>query len=395
MSQPFSKTIEDDFIDEEDIIAKFQYLENVTERYPYRPLSNSAAYSFSDRVGNAMTKLPEEHKRAALALFANTIYIPDPILDEAWREATYSIRKKLNGKSTVNFLDSLYLAVDNDGLINIFSGVANIEGREDHNLNPGFNSVSGIINELFTLIESKKQSPDLQKIITMMKKKNWIILSDNSISGGSLASDIKKLMKIRSILYPKGETAPFLQKDTQPPQIYAVVQLITEQALLTLDEVLPKTNIAYGLEFDEGMRISSGRCSLFNKDSTREAVRKLCEWFGNNFFLDQHNPNFRARIREHVQKGGQDNYAFGWKNCGYTIVTQNNALSNSVPVIYHRPPSVEGVSSDENRGAAYEPPFPRIESRIYHEISPDSSRLGIIEEWKNIDYLQTCLYRNK
>ena len=105
MWQTFRKIIEDDFIDEEDIIAKNQYLENITIRYPYIPWGNQINL-FSSRVAYAIQRLPEEHRKAALVLFANIIYLPKPILDEAWREVAFSLDRIFLGRSSLNFFRS-------------------------------------------------------------------------------------------------------------------------------------------------------------------------------------------------------------------------------------------------------------------------------------------------
>lgn len=395
MWRTFRSVIEDDFIDEEDIIAKVQYLENLTSRHQY-VLWGDHANPFSSRVTSAIQKLPEEHRKAALALFANIIYIPKPILDEAWREVAFSLEKLYVKGYSLHFSDNFYFSVDNPGLVTNFSHIAGLKGREDHDVNPGFSTVSDIIERLYNLTEKKDRNADIRDIILLMKKKNWVILSDNSISGGSLASDIKKLSRIKSILFPAGLTPPFLKDQTNftPPESYVAIQIVTEQALSELDEIISTDKIAYGIKFDDSVRITSDKCKLFRSTETLKSVRKLCEWFGDRYFLNQYNPDFVRRLEIHVNNGGKENYAYGWKDCGYTIVTQDNAVSNSIPIIYHTPPKRDGIGLNDEQWEGYVPPFPRVESRVSHTTSKDKDKLSELELWNNVNFIRKLIYEN-
>lgn len=393
MWRTFRSVIEDDFIDEEDIIAKIQYLENQTSRHQYLLWGNHAN-PFSARVTSAIQALPEEHRKAALALFANIVYVPKPILDEAWREVAFTLEKLYVNGYSPDFRDSFYFAVDNPGLVTNFSHIAGLKGREDHDVNPGFNSVSDIIDRLYNLVEKRYESADIKDIIILMKKKNWVILSDNSISGGSLISDVKKLLRIKSILFPSGLIPLYAKTLTtfSPPELFVGVQIITEQAFSELDEIIPANKVAYGLKFDDTVRISSDKCKLFRSEETLKSVRNLCEWFGNKYFLNQTDLNFRKRIEIHVNNGGKENYAYGWKDCGYTIVTQDNALSNSVPIIYYTPPMK--LDSENEQIEGYIPPFSRVESRVSHTTSQDKDKLREVEQWINANFIRRLIYGN-
>lgn len=388
MWQTFRNIIEDDFIDEEDIVAKNQYLENITIRFPYIPWGNQINL-FSSRVAYAIQRLPEEHRKAALVLFANIVYLPKPILDEAWREVAFSLERIFKGKSSLNFSDTLYVSVDNPGLVTIFSHIANLRGREDHDINPGFNTISELIDRLYYWVSNKKRDDDISDILVFTKKKNWVILTDNAISGGSINSDIKKLIRIRAILFPPGLTSGFLA-----PEIFAAVQLITEQAVASINDGIPFESVAYGIKFDDGFRINSDKCRLFNREETLRAVRSLCEWFGNKYFINQTGLEFRKRLEVHIDKGGREDYAYGWRDCGYTIVTQENALSNSVPVICYSPLPQNNSSNDEQQ-YSYTSPFPRIESRISHKTSKDKDKLSELETWENTNFIREQIYGKK
>ena len=392
MWRTFRSVIEDDFIDEEDIIAKIQYLDTLTRHHQYI-LWEDNTNSISSRVTSAIQKLPEEHRKAALALFANIIYLPKPILDEAWREVAFSLERLYKQECTLHFFDTFYFSVDNPGLVTNFSHIAGLKGREDHDVNPGFTTISDIIDRLSNLIEKKNGDVDTKDIIILMNKKKWVILSDNSISGGSLVSDVKKLSKIKAILFPIGLTPPFIEASSKftPPEMYAATQITTEQALSSLNEIIPTDKIAYGIKFDDSVRVVSDKCKLFHKKETLNAVRKLCEWFGDRYFLNQLDPDYKRRIEVHVNSGGKENYAYGWKDCGYTIVTQDNALSNSVPIIYYNPPENE-ILLNKEQVDGYTPPFLRIESRVSHTTSKDKDKLSGLEKWDNVKYIRKLIY---
>ena len=386
----FVSMMEDDFLDEEDIIAKMQYLDRVTKRHPYKPWKDNSHF-FSSRVTAAIEILPDVHKKAGLALFANIIYLPDSILDEAWREVVFSLTKLLKNRSTIEFSDTFYTSVDNSELNN-FSQIARLDGREDHSLNPDFPTVSELITRLHNIANVKDSNPDISDIKTLMKKKNWVILTDNSISGGSLISDIKKLSKIKDILFPSGQVPSFVKynSDFTVPEIYAAIQITTEQALTSLKEVIPLDKVVYGIKFDDDVRVISDNCKLFHREETLKDVRKLCEWFGNQCFRNQYLAKYMKRIEINVSKGGKENYAYGWKDCGYTLVTQDNAISNSIPLINFDSESL----ANEHPMRKYDSPFLRVESRIFHTTSNDKEKLSKLDEWVNTHYIRMLVYPN-
>jgi hypothetical protein len=96
--------------------------------------------------------------------------------------------------------------------------------------------------------------------------------------------------------------------------------------------------------------------------------------------LSNKESSFVNRLQNHTRKGGQPNYAFGWRDCGYPIVAKLNSPSNS-PAILHFTPSTPFIT--ENGPVLYKPPFPRTESRITHVVSNDKSNLDLLEKPEN------------
>lgn len=66
---------------------------------------------------------------------------------------------------------------------------------------------------------------------------------------------------------------------------------------------------------------------------------------------------------------------------GYTIVTQDNCISNSVPLLSY--------ITENDSTLKYTPPFPRIESRVTHALPKDLDNISLLES--NLDSLKTRL----
>lgn len=368
----------DFFLDNEDIVAKLEHINEQTTRYPYQPWKGEAS-DYGQRVERALLEIPTEHHEAALALFSNIIYLPDALLDETWREIGFELETREGWVPETAFDHSLFMAVDDPGLVAKFGHVNGIKGREDRDKNPDFGTVSELIGQLKNSVVVWDQE-GLERLRLACSKKQWILLTDNAISGGSLKSDIEKLNQILDLLF-ENLTGQY----TERPSIFACAQIITEQALGEALRLLPAERIFYGLLFDERFRVNSDKCALFHKPATLDKVRRLCEWFGEKYFIQNLDDRFRMRIQIHQEKGGQRNYAYGWRDCDYTIVTQNNCLSNSVPVLYYLGNTPNGT---------YYPPLPRIESRESHVTSQDRGNLQTITEASSTDKLREAIWEN-
>ncbi len=378
----------DVFYDDEDIVAKIQYLQELTTKDPYVGWHGQAS-KYIRRVEAAIDNLPREYQDAALALFASVIYLPRDLLEEAWREIVFRLISVNNWSPQSGFRDSFFLAVDNAGLITSFSHVASLSGREDHDVNPGYGTVSELIDNMVAYVKGGFEQGAIIKDLALVKQKKWwILLTDNAISGGSARSDIEKLSDIKKILF--GDEVFDVQF---VPKTVLCAQLITEQAIKEIKEILPPTNILYGLLFDDRFRINSERCALYKEKNTLTKVRTFCEWFGNVFFVENPDERFRERLKTHIKKGGSANYAYGWRNSGYTIVTQENCLSNSVPPLYYTP-SLQ-ISEDQAEYLDYKPPFPRLESRETHQTSNDRENINFLMKPDNLKAIREGLRRNE
>ena len=112
--------LDDEFYDEEDIIAKLHHIQELTTRSHYIGWIGETP-DFIQRIEQAVTALPAKHQKAALALFANTTYLPRSLLDEAWREAAYELGARTGWSSTSGFRDAMFIGIDDGGLVTDFS----------------------------------------------------------------------------------------------------------------------------------------------------------------------------------------------------------------------------------------------------------------------------------
>ncbi|MHB8628709.1 MAG: phosphoribosyltransferase-like protein [Aggregatilineales bacterium] len=367
---------DDLFLDSEDIVARLEYINQQTGRNPYEGWKGQAT-NYGQRVERALLSIPLQHRQSALALFSSVIYLPDSLLNEAWREIAFELQVREGWTADAGFKDSFFLAVDDAGLVGDFGHMTGIEGREDRDKNPDFGTVSDLIAQLKIVLGLGQKDADvLYRLRVACSKNKWILLTDNAISGGSLKSDIEKLSIIIKTLFSK-------HIDGEYPRILVCAQIITDQALEDVGQTLPSEQIYYGMRFDETFRVTSDKCALFHNTDSLTGVRDLCEWFGDTYFVQHLDDNFRKRLEIHKGKGGKHNYAYGWRDCGYTIVTKTNCLSNSIPVLYYPGNSQNGV---------YNPPFPRTESRETHVTSHDREDLKMLTEPENAATIREAIF---
>ena len=359
------------FLDDEDLIQKMQTVHELERRNRYAPIALETTYF--ERVNIALQEIPKEHKDAALAVFANVVYLTKEMLSEtmsmlASESADWCIKKAIDLKLDVHFF-----AVDHPGLVDDLFEVGapyRWHARQDRIAQRYFRHISSLLDGLLELPHVGKERKKL--IREVFQKKAWLVLSDNCLSGGSVKSDVERLYRVRELMV-----------DDVFPEILILVQVITEQAFKNLVSMqYPRKNIFYGLWFDNGFKINHEDCALFNKRETLEAVRNLCEWFGKEHFSID-NPNraelepIRNTLKKHREKDGHQNFAYGWRDSGYTIVAYKNCPTNSVPLLWF-PVITDNVES--RRTGLYVPPFPRNHSRFEQTTSEDAIKLKRIEE---------------
>lgn len=342
----------------EDIVAKIQIVDELEKGYRHTP-----HFPYWSRVQKALEAIPEEHKEAAISVFANVVYLPDKLIDEIMLNLTHDTAEWCKSHGIRVPHDVHFFAVDHPFLVEEFYRIGDWSGRLDQIPQRFVNLVSELLQKVEDLPSSNMENKALTRGV--FQKKVWVIVTDNALSGGSLKSDIEKLQKLQILL------------GRNSVEIVVCAQVITEQATKAIESLPRKIkNIFYGLRFDNRFRVNNDECKIFNELKTIEAVRRLCEWFGQKYFSKEKitGTAFEKTLKKHTRMGGHHNFAYGWLDGGYTIVAEKNCPSNSIPTLWY-PDTTEELSFE-----SYRPPFRRGPSRPEQKTAEDTKRLGRIEQ---------------
>jgi len=318
------------FLDEEDIVAKLHFLEQMEARWPYAPAKGLA---LAERVRQSLAQLPDEYRRFALAAFANVIYLPDALLRESWSYLATEVARARGLTSADLIEQSHLLEVDPSGLIPSFLHENKIHGRLDTDRFSRLKSVDEVASTL-KLIALSEQSEEgaIQQIRLAFSKRYWLVLSDNVLSATSISSDLARCTRLIEAYADLGR-----------PEIVPMVQVLTSEAERILG---PHWHPYFAVRLDDRARIvpDNKMCSLVNSSATLEGIVGLSNWLADQQWFARDDRMLRT-----IEKSG-DRMAHGFKNGGWTIVTPN-CPTNSLPILWY-----------ECQGH-YEGPFPRIMSR--------------------------------
>lgn len=341
------------FIDREEIVSKLQLLALLERSDPY-PISGIGNIPLMDRIERSLRYIPPEHRNGALALFANTIYLP--------RKFSLSVLMYLFTQTLRDFdcskeefvKDALFLEVDPTGIVNDFLRCNEIHGRLDKDKFPRTQQIAS-----FALLANRERAGNLFKdadgnplengVCGWLDKKYWVILSDNVLSGTSMKSDIERIVKLAT---DTGKT----------PHLVLLMRVLTAraqegiQSLLSMLYDSERVTLKAGLLLDDRFVINDcdktdRTCGLFNDSGTYKAVLKACEWLAGTkeYKEDKKLLDHKERSRKECPN---DDLRYGFKRCGLTLVTSENCPSNSLPLLWYKNPQI------------YIPPFPRVLSRV-------------------------------
>lgn len=334
------------FIEDEDIISKLQIVAQLEKSDPY-PIKGVGGIPLMNRIEHSLRYLPIEHREPVLAVFANVIYLS--------RKFSHSVLMYLYhhtvqycGCTKEEFVNNaLFLEVDPTGIVNDFLRCNEIHGRLDKDKFPRTQQV----HEFVLLAKREKadmlfQDDDDKEIGVngWLKKKYWVILTDNALSGTSLVKDIQRIVNLL---------------DNSSTKLIILARVLTEKAREKIEENFKKLidenrmEIIPGLQLNQRFVIDSEnqKCELFNLTNTFERVVQACEWLTKQDWYKED-----PKIVEHKHRSREecpdDDLRFGFKRCGLTLVTSENCPSNSLPLLWYK------------NDKYYVPPFPRVLSRV-------------------------------
>jgi len=322
------------FLDAENIIAKLHLLMQQERSDPYSNRQVQQA-DLRDRIQTSLSYVPPHLRQYILALFANTIYFTkaysNSVLSHLLNRVLY--REKLTRDSFER--NSLVLEVDPTGIVNEFLRHNAFSGRLDKSKFPRKQQVS-------EFIKAAIQDEGDESIQGFLSRKYWLVLTDNSLSGTSLVSDLKKLIRLA-------------QEKEKDPQYIVLIRTLAYPAKSSIErefaELIERKRLRFefGLYLDKQYSVTDilpkDKCRLFSSQDTLDGVIDSCRWltaqdgYINDFTLADHKHNSGCDM------------TFGFKKCGLTFVSVENCPSDSLPLLWYR-------NSD-----IYVSPFPRVLSR--------------------------------
>lgn len=312
---------------DEPLAERFQLLKRLNQLSPYQGLE----VPLERRMAIALNTLPTQHRQAAAAMFASTLYITKPMMDDAWQCLWHALQNRMG--HPLNLDDLLILELDGDGLLDDFFRTNRLAGRipSDH----PFRGANNLIDVLMQ-VESGDLYPELkQALVAALKKPYWVLLADQSLSGTSVVQELNRLRKIQRL-------SPFGRVSILP-----LIQLATEQATFKLEEK--------GWDYLAAIQVPLN-CALNHESfdtvddlALKQKMKALCAWFAKNHVL----PTNTRLAQKSKKKQDADIAAFGFGKLGWNLVTYKNAPNNALPILWFQSPE-----------QPYQPPFARVESRL-------------------------------
>lgn len=330
---------EEEFLEREDIISKLHLLIELERSDPYANRDTNLT-PLDERICTSLGYLPQEHRSAALALFANTLYFPRSFSQSVLNHLMNSflsdtgIQKEDLGKRC------LILEQDPTGIINEFLRHNAVAGRLDKQMFQRTQQVKEFVAFASRSIAENSENTDMEIIKEFLDRDYWVIMADNSLSGTSLKKDFKNLIELA-------------KKEGKDPKYVLLIRTLGVGAKQLIEnefkkELGNKLTMVYGMLLDEKYVIneeSRENCRLFNDSKTFDDVLKACKWL-----VKQEEYLNDPKIKQHRNDSG-DNMPFGFKKCGLTFVSSENCPSDSLPLLWYSNPKL------------YIPPFPRVLSR--------------------------------
>ena len=360
-SAPFWDGLDISAISDEHLVSKLHLLDNLEVSSPYRGTSVPVwrriwkSLNFLDQF----EEVSQEWKHAALYLFANTVYLPQVLLNDAWQALYLELCESEVGCDPIKerrwILNKVHI-FENDpsAMTGAFCHVNGLEGRLDNERLQRVEGVDKLADVLFDLFNPAKRGWAQSVLMPLFAKPYWVILVDKSLSGHSLEADLRRLLTARNIAERAG---------LRPPKIVVLCQVLSDSStamLQALTKNLDADTISWysAVHFDARHSINHPDTTLISDRTIRDNALDLCRWFSGRFIKSD---DRFARMRD---RSG-DNLEFGYRGCGLTLVDYSNCPTGSLPIFwYSTEPSSEHV---------YVGPYVRVHSRIGNQTAEPSS----------------------
>ncbi len=327
-----------DFYDQEDIVAKLYTLHSLETRSPYRPALASASMPFWHRISAAIENLPEEHQPGAMALFANSFYLTQPMMDAGWQCLAALLCQYLDCDLTALPARVAFFQQRDEVFLEHFQRVNNLPGREDKGRFPPLHTPEAFVSA------ADPASHDHSTAQQLFDRPYWVLLTDLSMSGTTVNSDLDKLESVR-------RKHSLRLRETQ---VIVCTVVLTSDARTRILGKTASSNLHYAYYLDESLKLTSEECALFACDATRNRVLSLCEWYYKTIFI--HDPDQGQAIEDSQSRFHVD-MRYGFAGGAYALVTHANCPNNSVPLLWHNPASSLFVPP-------YRGPWPRLLPRV-------------------------------
>lgn len=301
-------------IDREDIVAKIRLLSRLDDADRYR----NSRESFVKRVSRSLGQLaahpdvPDRWVEAALCGFAATTYLPNELLRSSVRYLYLRVWKQVSEESEPNVAFHVF-SNDPGALAEDFFRINEIQGRLDQDKHVRIDGVEQLGRVIVdaSMPDSPLHDQAIQRLRMLTKRKIWVVLVDQTLSGHSLIGDLERIAWFRGQVRQRfGESA----------KIVVCAQIATKTAILALkkSEILNpllkdgSLVIEYAIGLGHKYNLSDQRCDLISDSSMRKDLLDLCAWFAEEFILGDQN---LVRMR---RKSG-DTLAYGYRSAGLLL----------------------------------------------------------------------------
>lgn len=372
-SSAFWRDLDPKLIASEALVSKVHTIETLESLSPYRG-NPDPYFQRVWRALNFLQKFPEvdnEMLTAAFVVFSNVIYLPQALLDDAWRGLFQDLLELEVGFKYAPLAPVLpdfnmhIFENDPTGMTTAFCQLNGLQGRLDTERYARVDSADKLADIFLDLQHPEKKERARRIIRQLYAKDLWIILVDKSLSGHSLTSDLERFLIARQIAFNAG---------ARPPKLIILCQVMTQAAERAVKATIARhigpqrraydgVSLYRAVFLDDACKLNSNECRLLKEKSLLPAIDKLCRWFADKFIR----PN---TVLDRMRMRSGDNLEFGYRACALTVVDYHNCPTDSLPLLWY---------SSEGTDPAYIGPYVRVHSRIGNQSEEPSA-----DKWRSI-----------